>query len=916
MALLYQGYAQQRGFGSNRVDIPDPSKKILDEGREVLGYMQDELDWNQKQSARLVQGLTTNAAIEAKNMRDNFVLSQTYAETIQAQKQRNFEALIKGREQATRAKEKQIQQLTALTKSGYQFYQAFDKKRKEDADIFAQGLWDETGIGLKRLNALKDITDEVWADSAKREAALTELQLNGVDYDILNRVRNTSGYRAVAIAKQDARRYAYSMGQYYAENWNTKVDLPGVPNGVDLASAKGSQVDTVLQLLDAQRRREMGLQNAPSSKMLALSGGYKIMEDARVQIRSKKRTGEMQEAIKNQFEDEILMIGDFIDTDEQGVRQPGDGFIKSIHYYAGHTTDSPASGAHLSMARRRVTRALVHGLEKGRFTWEQVRDMGEHEFTPRGQSTPVKVKDYYEKEWHAIEDAGAKGAKRNIAVAGIEDATHRAKDLEKLGEMQRLSQTPDIQPETWSKFLSVAQAQNLTKTAQFVGDQITRAQTGANDAQANIIVNARMLRGETVNASFVKELGASPTATAAIMAKVNEHNKNLPEAGGFGVALDGDIDAALESQIPSKVTGRSDFSRGSAKRGALTAARAQYKIAREEGASHAKAYEHARTYIIKRIQDKTDLWNPEWDKGTNQHIFSGFGLRGSGEPLESTIEASARQIHANPSVIYNEALVSKDELMKKAQAIARGERPTLLNRSAVLSSESRDLVSGLDIELAQIQYYNRIAKEEGTPLIPEYSKEYIADVRKTTGLIHPKAVRLLKSWNYCDINKAACNSGWNPIYQKPSIDRARKVFSPGTDYSMTEKGNSYDTIGLSLTTASIRQLSAYQQQGQMVTVGRYQFTPESLLKAAEYAGISLDEKFTPDIQDRLFEALFKKEGPRMIEQIQDPDERFIMEGVYESLTSDKLSSLRFHSPEKLNPNAYAELKRRNRYAVG
>ena len=127
---MYQGYAQQRGFGSNRVDIPDPSKKILEEGREVLGYMQDELEWGQKQSNRLVQALTQNAAAEEKNMRDNFQLSQLYAETIQEQKQRNFEALIKGKEQATIAKEKQIQQLTALTKSGFEFYQAFDAKRK------------------------------------------------------------------------------------------------------------------------------------------------------------------------------------------------------------------------------------------------------------------------------------------------------------------------------------------------------------------------------------------------------------------------------------------------------------------------------------------------------------------------------------------------------------------------------------------------------------------------------------------------------------------------------------------------------------------------------------------------------------------------------------------------------------------
>ena len=911
---MYQGYAQQRGFGSNRVDIPDPSKKILEEGREVLGYMQDELEWGQKQSNRLVQALTQNAAAEEKNMRDNFQLSQLYAETIQDQKQRNFEALIKGKEQATRAKEKQIQQLTALTKSGFEFYQAFDAKRKEDSEIWAQGLWDETGIGLKRLNALKDLTDEVWADSAKREAALTEMQLNGVDYDILNRVRNTSGYRAVAIAIQDARRYAYSMGQYYAENWNEKVEIPGVPGGVDLASAQGSQVDTVLQLLDARRRKEMGLKNAPSSKMLALSGGYKIMEDARVQIRNKKRTGEIDQAIKNQWEDEILIIGDLIDTDDEGFRQPGDGFIKSIHYYAGHTTDSPASGAHLSMARRRVTRALVEGLEQGRFTWDQIREMGEHEFTPRGQSKALKVKDYYEKEWAALEDAGLKETKRAVAVAGITSQRKKIEDKQKLGEMMELADNPDIKPETWSKFLKVAQTRNLTETANFVGNQLTRAQTGANDSQANTIVNAKILRGEYVSRDFVRELGASPTTQAVIMGRVTKHNQLHPQSGGYSKALEDDIDGALESIIPSRITGRSDFTRGAAKRGAVTAATEQYMIARET-MGHAAAYEHARSYIIKRIQDNNDLWGKEWDMGTNQHIFKGFGLRGSGEPIASSYSEIRAKIQENRSSIYNEPFLNKAELMKKAVAISKGENPNLLTQSAFIQSATRDTVKALDVELAQIQYYNRIAKEDGLPLIPEYSKEYIARVKKTTDMIDPKAVRLLKSWNYCDINKAACNSGLNPIYTKPGIDRVRNVFSPGTDYSMTEKGNSYDSIGLSLTTATIRQLSVQQKAGNLVTVGRYQFSPESLLKAAEYAGISLDEKFTPDIQDQLFEALFKKEGPRMIEQIQDPDEAFLMQSIYESLTSDKISSLGFHDPSKLNPIAYNELVRRNRYAV-
>ena len=65
MAILYKGYAQQKGFGANLVKVPDPSDKIRRQGLEALKGMQQQVDWNNKQATRVINALEQNAQIEA-----------------------------------------------------------------------------------------------------------------------------------------------------------------------------------------------------------------------------------------------------------------------------------------------------------------------------------------------------------------------------------------------------------------------------------------------------------------------------------------------------------------------------------------------------------------------------------------------------------------------------------------------------------------------------------------------------------------------------------------------------------------------------------------------------------------------------------------------------------------------------------
>ena len=167
MALLYKGYAQQKGFGANLVNVPDPSKRIREQGLQALRGMEEELRWNNKQAARLSNTLEKNAALEAQNRADNFRLSQTISTTMAEAKFRNMDALARQAERNQAAKQSDIKALAQLTKTGFALWKKYDAKRKEDADIFAHQVWNEHGIGWGKLQALQTATDDVWQDSAQ-----------------------------------------------------------------------------------------------------------------------------------------------------------------------------------------------------------------------------------------------------------------------------------------------------------------------------------------------------------------------------------------------------------------------------------------------------------------------------------------------------------------------------------------------------------------------------------------------------------------------------------------------------------------------------------------------------------------------------------------------------------------------------
>jgi len=912
MALLYKGYAQQKGFGSYLVDVPDPSKKIRNQGLQAMGHMKDQIEWNNKNAQRVQNTLVANANHEAQVRRSNFELGQQINQTIHDQKQRNFNDRIKAAEAKRAANKAKIQNLLSLTQSGTQIWKAYDTHQKKSANANAHMLWEEHGIGMKALNGVQAIDDALWNNSSAREAELTRLGLDGVSEDVLNELRSYSGYRRSAIAQNSAVRWARQRGQEYETRRNKEYTLADGTK-VSLESAKGAQIDTVLQLIDREVRDELG-DNAPSSKVMAQSGSYQILEQFRAQQRSFKQSEARQDAIAARHQDEWEILEKELNPDNTGFISTGAGLIKAIEYYAG----PDATAEDYRRAKKRVFDAYRAGLINGRFSYESALGAGDYKF--QHSSGEVSIRKIFKNEWIGIENAVIEGQKRSYALASIAHGKRNIDDLNNLTELYAL----DFSNGQGIKAAhDIAVTKGWAKSAAFLSNLQTRAMTNAGNEQVMSIVQAAIGRNEHMTKQEIAALGASPQGTEAAWQLMQKHSKFLPDTYGHAETIEDTVDALLEAKITTPLTGKNDYTRAEARRIALDRTRAEYRdYMTQPGATPEKAKEHAIGFL-KNLIETDPGYQPRMDYSSRMYGFPIGMVNAHGFDIKNDAAGVSRELNQDRTNIYNQPYLDRNTLAQKSANLAKGINQDILPRAVFIEDLTNNNIRALEAEQAQIEHYNRLAKETNQPLIQPYPDWYVKQVKGTYEKFNPNVLRYLKKHDYCKINQAACSSGMNPIYTRPAYNKARNIVrgTLGTnnagDYNATESGSSLkrkDLKGIEIVDASLNQIIQMQTNGQLITAGRYQFTNEQLIEAAELAKVPLTEKFSPDNQNKLFDALFKKNGPIMIENIPNSEDRFLLLDIYESLTTDKTSDLGYRAPRTLSVAAYKELNARGYFS--
>jgi muramidase (phage lysozyme) len=79
--------------------------------------------------------------------------------------------------------------------------------------------------------------------------------------------------------------------------------------------------------------------------------------------------------------------------------------------------------------------------------------------------------------------------------------------------------------------------------------------------------------------------------------------------------------------------------------------------------------------------------------------------------------------------------------------------------------------------------------------------------------------------------------------------------------------NASSILGKNLTDMSIGEVMAHQKSGSLFAAGRYQIIPETMIFAVKAAGLSANDKFSPENQDKLAIALILHKRPKLGEYL-------------------------------------------------
>ena len=908
---LYKGFAQQRGF--DPVNIPDPSGKIRQQGLVALGHMKDDIEWNNKQVGRLVSALRENNALEEQNRESNFKLRQSYRDMLAKARWNNYETAINNEKVKYENKQQAWKDIISMVPSGVKLIKKIDAENKKNIDAFARDTYDLYGIGKKKWDQIRAIDNHIWNHQTKLEGALAEMGLNGVPADVLQRIRSGGGYQKLRVAELTAQRLAQQLPSFYAQNWNTDVDIGGQKTNIGNANAE--QIPEVLRLLRQQFREDYG-ESYPSAKIWDTSGAWKIAEQADVSIIKSKQAQEIKDAKKAEHHDELETLQHQISRfSETNVGQSGAmGIVSTIYHYAGGE-DAPRE--RLVSARSRVVNAVSQGLKDGTLTWDQVKGLETLEINVRGQKKPVRWGDYFKREWHQIEQAGVAQVSAEYKAAALGEQRHKNADQKMKSDMIEMFSEGEPNLEVIGRFMNTAKSSRYTQTYNYLAARMAQGQGIENDEAGIGILRERQRLGQTVTDDEIDKLNLSKEVTALAKAEARKSNAKLPTLGkgGYAERLKNRIEEELEYIIPKSNQWSSQASRQDTEIQGFQQASIYYRTAIESGKNHAEAYEYAKKAITDDIKNQRGIFEKVWTK-------DGYEFKGGvvepmkpGDYISIPRQQISNELNSNQGLIYSKPYIDKKYLVEKSAKLNKGYNQDPLEQAKLVSSLTKNKISSLSAEMAQLEYYRKEEiKEKGSSDIQPYPKWYIERVKALEKPITPRQQFLLDTYNPVDVNKKYTLDGNAPPYIGSITDKVSSIAKKpyGGDYNSVGPGvTSQDTLNHPLTIATVREIMILQENGHIETAGAYGLSYDQIKAAVEAGEMSYDQKFTPDTQDRLFEALYRSGGWTGVPE--DDKDQLILNDVQQNSGKNELGKLSYHSPRLVNSTALAYLKSIGRF---
>ena len=924
------------------VDIPDPAKKIRAQGLRHIENLEKVQSSVRQQNAEILQALKDNARSEQDNRESNWEIRQSYRDTIAEKERQRHKTILNNNEVRAENKARRAgvwDDLIKFTSTGAKFIQGIEKERTEDALQLWRQWHDEYGIKTEDINAVRNIDQQQWLKSRQTNTVWRDLRARGIPENLIEKMRGIDHYGKLAVNVVTAQTLAQTWGsQVYAKYHDKKFDIGGQQIDWDTAYASGDPVKLreIMRRLDMDEMKRRN-DNFPSTRIWEYSGAARIKREIQAQFLNKQQNKKIKDAEKRVHDDEIDLIKRFT-ADYDGPTDSwsnGKGVIMAIEHKMGPNP----TRADRNLARKEVVEALTAGILDGRIDPDVASDLLTTRFRPaaHGADGPlVKWGEYFEAEETKIKAAIAKRTDTDLAYLQAEASADRSADLQmKIDFQQIVAESPPMDQETMEGLYSRAIKEHGKDgvAAKYMASKLTSFNINVNDGINSGYVRDRIARNEHIDKDEFDALKISPGIAAGLWKEVQENNGFLPNSDQKEDIVDF-VETALNQIIPPAKTYGEHLTRGPAEEGGVDRLIHYYKNARLLQKDPVTALSEAKALALKDFRNKEDKWRPTTpsDKTNGIREFSGFWMQAPEKRVTFNTVQLQQQLSGDPGSIYTQPIINKGELSKVLTVLSRGHPPDILPIASLAANYTGNRYSPLEVMMAQRELYNVQAEQEGQSLLPEFPKWYVNSMQKAESYVHPLALQYLSTpqkVNEGALKHANVEERRNPIYQTYTVQKAGNLI--GRVESGTHKynavgsnidpdnmsGHSKSVYGYHLTTATIDQANRIGLKYKS-DLGRYQFNSESgsLLEAAQLAGLKPGDRFSPENQDKMFQAFFKKYGPSRWYGIQNlsKEDVFYLEQVHKMLNEEKFDmSWNYHNPAIVNPKVRPYLASIGRY---
>ena len=678
-----------------------------------------------------------------------------------------------------------LQSLLEFTATGAKQIQEIGEQRKKDAMSEWQMFNDDYGVSSKEVDAVNAITEHEWKRKKETTQIYRDLKARGYPSALIDRLRGVSGYDALAIKNVTAVNLAKTWGTEYKRNWDTEFTLNGQTDTIRDAYVSGdpARLKQALRQIDKQIIANYG-NSFPSMRIFHTSGARKIKEQYKLEILRKQETvagrnadekykGELKISLKNAINNySPAAVGQNLTAVDGG--NPLQGIIDVINIELGDNPTRLKKQQVRDEIGALVTELINEGELNGQLEYFDDESLAKIE-VDMGAAGKMNLLQAMRKNATEWQKEAVKKSNELTAQAGLDTAQKRAEGTRMYSDYVRVLAESDPSPEHLEKMFNAAARHPFGDSAK---NLITKRQQDntriINDRDGSRAVNNALLGYKHVD---LNDYGLSGTAKDILRERVTKHNALAPTEADEATLIE-EVEGALETVIPSKTTMSRGFTRSNAEAAGYNHVAGGYFEARNQGKSHAQAMEVARGRINDLIDPK-GRWRKTMVSGSG-YEFEEFLVGKSNQVVMDYPEIKA-QITKNPDIIYSNNLILDDSLREVSAKSNNGQIPQLPPQAIMLETLSG--VDAVDIVNAQLQRLkNQEIAQLGSSSIQPLSKEYVAKVKKATGLLHPR----LRRWINSDVatetvvNRAAIEQGNPPIYQGKSYKTAATILSQNT----------------------------------------------------------------------------------------------------------------------------------------